>query len=152
SFRIWAPIAPKAELIIYNNRHDTIPVLRMSMRKSIAGTWTVRLMGNQEFKLYAFRVMINGKWMMEVPDPYAKATSVNGRKAVILNLKKTNPTGWEKDKSPVLKNKTDAIIYELHIRDASIANNSGIKNKGKYLGLTEKPPGMPRAFQPALTT
>lgn len=137
SFRIWAPSAQKAELIIYNNRHDTVPILRMSMRKSIAGTWTARLMGNQEFKLYAFRVMINGKWRMEVPDPYAKATSVNGKKAMIINLKKTNPPGWEKDKSPVLKNKTDAIIYELHIRDASIANNSGIKNKGKYLGLTE---------------
>ncbi|HET9431044.1 MAG TPA: hypothetical protein VFO70_07700, partial [Chitinophagaceae bacterium] len=37
SFRIWAPSAQKAELIIYNNQHDTIPVLRMSMRKSIAG-------------------------------------------------------------------------------------------------------------------
>jgi pullulanase len=37
-----------------------------------------------------------------------------------------------------LRHPTEAIIYELHIRDASIAQNSGITNKGKFLGLTEK--------------
>jgi pullulanase len=37
----------------------------------------------------------------------------------------------------VFRNKTDAIIYELHVRDASIAVNSGIDKKGKFLGLTE---------------
>ena len=81
--------------------------------------------------------MINGKWLNEVPDPYAKAVGVNGKRAMVVDLKETNPAGWEKDKSPSFKNKTDAIIYELHVRDASIAANSGIKNKGKYLGLTE---------------
>lgn len=32
----------------------------------------------------------------------------------------------------------DAIIYELHVRDLSIQPESGIKQKGKYLGVTEK--------------
>ncbi|MEQ1678268.1 MAG: type I pullulanase, partial [Chitinophagaceae bacterium] len=76
-------------------------------------------------------------WKKEVPDPYAKATGVNGERAMIVDLVKTNPDGWTKDKSPLFKNKTDAIIYELHIRDASISSTSGIKNKGKFLGLTE---------------
>jgi pullulanase len=56
---------------------------------------------------------------------------------MVIDLKTTDPLGWEKDKSPLFKNKTDAILYELQIRDASISDNSGIKNKGKYLGLTE---------------
>jgi pullulanase len=72
-----------------------------------------------------------------VPDPYAKAVGTNGKRAMLVDLKKTNPTGWEKDKQPTLKNATDAIIYELHIRDASIAASSGITHKGKYLGLAE---------------
>ena len=76
--------------------------------------------------------------MNEVPDPYAKAVGVNGKRAMIIDLNETNPAGWANDKSPVFKNPTDAIIYELHVRDASIAANSGIKNKGKFLGLTEK--------------
>src|SRR5690606_36406704 len=49
----------------------------------------------------------------------------------------TNPPGWVQDKRPALKNFTDIILYELHVRDASISPNSGIRNKGKYLGLTE---------------
>ena len=30
------------------------------------------------------------------------------------------------------------IIYETHIRDFTIASSSGIKNRGKYLGFTER--------------
>lgn len=33
---------------------------------------------------------------------------------------------------------TDSVIYELHVRDFSIDESSGIQNKGKFLGLTEK--------------
>ncbi len=43
-----------------------------------------------------------------------------------------------KQKSQNLKNPEDAIIYELHVRDLSIQPESGIKQKGKYLGVTEK--------------
>src|SRR6185369_470286 len=45
--------------------------------------------------------------------------------------------GWERDKMPAFGAATNANIYELHVRDASMAVNSGIKNKGKFLGLTE---------------
>jgi pullulanase len=74
----------------------------------------------------------------EVPDPYAKIVGVNGKRAMISDLKDTHPENWSNDKSPELKKATDAIIYELHVRDASIAANSGISSKGKFLGLTEK--------------
>jgi pullulanase len=137
-FRVWAPTAEKTELLIYKSATSAEPVSRIGMRKSDAGTWTATIKGDQRKLFYTFRVMINGRWGLEVPDPYAKASGVNGKRAFILDLKTTNPPGWEKDKSPVFSNKTDAIIYELHIRDASISIHSGIKNKGKFLGLTEK--------------
>jgi pullulanase len=85
--------------------------------------------------------------MEAVPDPYAKAVGVNGKERMIIDLKQSNPKGWGNDKSPAFSllpgkrgvggEATDAVIYELHVRDASIAANSGIKNKGKFLGLTE---------------
>ena len=109
----------------------------MDMKKDLNGTWSAKVPGDIKGKFYVFKVQINGKWLNEVPDPYAKAVGVNGKRAMVVDLKETNPAGWEKDKSPVFKNKTDAILYELQVRDASIAANSGIKNKGKYLGLTE---------------
>ena len=33
---------------------------------------------------------------------------------------------------------TDIVIYEMHHRDLSIAPDSGVKHKGKYLALTEE--------------
>ncbi len=139
SFRIWAPTATKAELLLYKEGMGGLPLQKINMQKSEAGTWITILPNDQQGKFYVFRVQINGKWSDEVPDPYAKAVGINGKRAMVVNLLNTNPAGgWQLEKSPVFKNATDAIIYELHVRDASIAANSGISHKGKYLGLTEK--------------
>lgn len=136
TFRIWAPTAEEAQLILYRN--DAMSHARVVvMNKGQNGTWLIELKGDFKGAFYVFHVKINGQWSNEVPDPYAKAVGVNGKRAIVVDLKETNPVGWEKDISPAFANPTDAILYELHVRDASIAANSGIKNKGKYLGLTE---------------
>ena len=137
TFRIWAPTAQKAQVIFYNRGDGNQVTGQFDMNKSVDGTWTITINRNLEGTFYVFKVLINGNWSNEVPDPYAKAAGVNGKRAAVLDLKNTNPPGWEKDKSPVFTNKTNAILYELHVRDASIHPSSGIKNKGKYLGLTE---------------
>ncbi len=136
-FRIWSPPAEKAELLFYKEGTGGEAMARYEMKKDKDGTWLLRAPGNHKGKFYVFRVMINGKWLKEVPDPYAKAVGVNGRRAMVIDLKETNPPGWENDKSPFFRNKTDAIIYELHVRDVSIHPTSGINHKGKFLGLTE---------------
>lgn len=137
AFRIWAPTATNVKLKMYNQPLNGDAMQTIDMKRSEQGTWTAILKGNQKGKYYAFCINQHGKWLEDVPDPYAKAVGTNGKRAMIINLKETNPAGWTKDKSPVLKHKTDAIIYELHVRDASIAANSGINNKGKFIGLTE---------------
>ena len=137
-FRIWSPPAEKAELLVFNTVHVGDPEKVVEMKRTTGGTWLITIGGNLKGKFYFFRVRINGKWLDLVPDPYSKAVGINGERAIVVDLKETNPPGWEKDKSPGLKNPTDAIIYELQVRDASIDKNCGIKNKGKFLGLTEK--------------
>ncbi len=137
-FRIWAPTAEEVQLILYNEASGGKNERLYRMVKGDSGTWVMKGIGQPKNKFYVFRVKIDGKWKNEVPDPYAKAVGVNGKRAMVVDLNETNPPEWEKDKSPGFKNPTDAIIYELHVRDASIAANSGIKNKGKFLGLTEK--------------
>jgi pullulanase len=137
-FRIWSPPADNAQLLIYSTGTYGEPDSIIQMQKSDGGTWVANLPGDNNEKFYAFRVHINNSWSEPVPDPYAKATGVNGTRAMIVDLNETSPPGWNTDQSPTFINKTDAIIYELHVRDASISSNSGIKNKGKFLGLTEK--------------
>lgn len=149
-FRVWSPVADKAQLIFYKEGVGGLPLETIEMKKSEAGTWLVSLPGDHKGKFYVFRVEIGGKWLNEVPDPYAKAVGINGKRAMVIDLKETDPAGWKKDISPILKNKTDAVIYELHVRDASIAANSGIGNKGKFNGLIEKGTKNPDGFSTGL--
>lgn len=132
-FRIWAPTAEMIYLCIYNN--DDIQ--QYEMRKSINGTWYTEVQGNLKSLFYTYKILRNGK-LANTVDPYAKSLTPNGTKGVIIDLDDTNPDGWESDFKPPFKNPTDAIIYEMHVRDFSISHDSGIKNKGKYLAFAEK--------------
>jgi pullulanase len=136
-FKVWAPQAEAMKVKLYNadltgNAFDSI-----DMQKNTEGVWIGFRLGDLTGVFYTYQVKYNGLWSKETTDPYAKAVGTNGQRAAILDPQKVNPAYWFTDKAPVLKNKTDAIIYELHVRDASIALNSGIKNKGKFIGLTE---------------
>src|SRR5688572_25908866 len=73
TFRVWAPTASKAELLLYKEGTGGTPMLRLDMKKSISGTWTAYLRGDQKGKFFVYRVWINGQWSDEVPDPYAKS-------------------------------------------------------------------------------
>lgn len=136
-FKIWAPAAQAAELKLYHTGTGNNVVGVFPMVKGKNGVWITTVYTDQKNKFYSFRVKIKGQWSDEITDPYVKAVGVNGKRGAVVDLKETNPAGWDKDRSPVLKNPTDAIIYELHVRDASISPNSGIQHKGKFLGLTE---------------
>jgi pullulanase len=137
TFKIWSPPATAAKLFIYQKDAGGNAMRSISLVKNAMGVWSANVKGDWKNYYYTFQVLVNGKWLQQVPDPYAKAVGTNGQRAMVLDLKTTNPPGWEKDKSPALAQKTDAIIYELHVRDASIAANSGIQEKGKFLGLAE---------------
>ncbi len=134
---IWAPTASAVTFQLYKEGEGGIPFKILSLKKQIKGNWIYTLKGNWEGYFYTFKVKVENEWLSEVPDPHAKAVGVNGLRGMIVNMTSTNPANWEFDKSPVLKNPTDAVIYELHVRDASIQPTSGILNKGKFLGLTE---------------
>ncbi len=139
-FRIWSPVAEAAQLLLYKEGEGGVPEKIIDLEKGLYGTWVTKENGDLKGLFYTFHVKINGKWKNEVPDPYAKAVGINGKRAMVIDLNETNPAGWASDESPTFskENKaTDAVIYELHIRDASIDSSSGIKHKGKFLGLAE---------------
>ena len=140
TFKIWAPTATAAKLNIYKSDLGGTAVRSITMNKGDNGVWQITLPENLKNSYYTFQVNIGNTWSEEVVDPYAKACGTNGLRAQVIDLKETNPVGWDKDKSPnfsVANKQTDALIYELHVRDASIHASSGIKNKGKFLGLAE---------------
>ena len=140
TFKIWAPTATAAKLNLYKSDLGGTAIRSINMNKGENGVWQITVAENLKNSYYTFQVNIGNTWSEEVVDPYAKACGTNGLRAQVIDLKETNPVGWAQDKSPnfsVSNKQTDAVIYELHVRDASIHASSGIKNKGKFLGLAE---------------
>ncbi len=137
TFKVWSPTAEVMELRLYDKALGGKVRKTLSMSRGNDGVWVKEENRDLLGTYYTFRIKQQGKWLNEVPDPYAKACGTNGLRAMVVDLKKTNPKGWAQDKSPAFNNKTDAILYEIHVRDASVHPASGIQHKGKFLGLAE---------------
>ena len=136
-FKIWAPTASAVKLRIYASGDGGKPLQTFNLLKGREGTWSISVKEDLKNQYYTFQTNINGIWLNERPDIYAKAVGVNGKRGMVVDLVSTDPKKWSLDKKPVQKSFTDIIIYELHVRDLSISPNSGIEHKGKFLGLTE---------------
>ena len=135
-FKVWAPTADKVAVKLYEEGLGDNFIKKVPMYKGVAGTWELIVEEDLNEIYYTYEVTI-GDTINEAIDPYAKAAGANGIRGMILDLNRTNPKGWTEDKKPEFKEDTDAIIYELHVRDLSMNSDSGIKNKGMYLGIVE---------------
>lgn len=100
--------------------------------------WTATIKGDQVGKFYTVCSYQNGEWGQESPGIFAKAVSVNGQRAAIIDMQATNPEGWENDQRPAMTDPTDVVVYETHMRDFTIDATSGIANKGKFIAFTEQ--------------
>ncbi|MFZ4724311.1 MAG: type I pullulanase [Paludibacter sp.] len=138
SFRVWAPTASEVKLLLYDNGNEGGAYKNTNMNRSDDGTWELEIKENLKGKFYTFQIRIGEKWLDETPGMWVKATGVNGKRAAIIDFAETNPDGWENDVHPPLKNYTDIMLYEVHVRDFSISPTSGMKNKGKFLAFTER--------------
>lgn len=146
TFRVWAPTAESVTLKLYESGKSYVDDLteEVEMTSDVNGTWVTTREGDLSGVYYTYSVTIDGT-SREACDPYARTTGVNGVRAMVLDLDSTDPEGWAQDTNPHAgESINDAVIYELHVRDLSVDENSGITNKGKFLGLTEtgtKTPG-----------
>lgn len=133
TFRLFAPDNAKTvKLRIYKAGHKGRPERTVTMERTAADTWTATVTGNLMGRFYTFDT---GRG--ECAGIFAKAVGVNGQRAAIIDMDKTDPAGWKDDRRPVVKSPADLVIYEMHHRDYSIDASSGIANGGKFLALTD---------------
>ena len=135
-FAVWAPDAQAAQLRLYHTASDDAAFKIVNMKKSRDGLWKASVKEDVKGAFYTFQVQRDGQWLEETAGIAAKAVGVNGTRGAVIDWDETDPEGWEQDRSPEVK-PSDIIVYELHHRDFSIHETSGISNKGKYLALTE---------------
>ncbi len=139
TFKVWAPTAEGVKVNLYESGDKSADDLIESydMEAEEQGVWSISIDGDLNGTYYTYTADF-GSMENEACDPYANAVGVNGDRAMVIDLDSTDPEGWDEDTNPNSDlNYTDASIYELHIRDLSSDDSSGISNTGKYLGLTE---------------
>lgn len=142
TFKVWAPTAEQMKVNLYQSgtegTNDLIESIEMTIGEK--GVWSAEKAGDLNGTYYTFTAVQDGR-ESEACDPYARTTGVNGNRAMVIDLDSTDPAGWANDSGPNQgMSYNDSVIYELHVRDFSIDESSGISdaNKGKFLGLTEK--------------
>ena len=136
TFTFWSSVAEKMEVRLYNT-YDAAEFDVITLQEQEGDFWTATIKGDQVGKFYTVCSYQNGEWGQESPGIFAKAVSVNGQKAAIIDMQQTNPEGWEADQRPAMTDMTDIIVYETHMRDFTISDQSGITNKGKFVAMTE---------------
>ena len=136
TFRVWSPTAATVHLLLYEHETSSlshrIPMMAMSH-----GVWCVEVPQNLHHWYYLYEVTIHGETRTAV-DPYVRALAVNATRGMIVDLRTTDPSGWEEDHYLPLADPVDAAIYETHVRDFSSDPHSGMVHQGKYLAFTER--------------
>lgn len=141
TFSLWAPTADSAKVLLYENGLEGAPYRQIDLvpdRKD--GSWKAEIPEDLNGKFYTFRVHTGGQWLEETQGIFATAVGVNGQRAAIIDMRSTDPEGWENDVAPEFVSPSSAVIYEMHHRDLSIDPTSGVspEHRGKFLALTEK--------------
>lgn len=141
-FRVWAPLAEKVFVCLYKTGTDKEPgaekISETEMLRVAPSSYECAIEGDLEGTYYTYAVEREGV-RSECVDPYARACGANGLRSMVVDLEKTNPAGWDED-AKWTQNRKDTVICELHVKDFSWQEDSGVREafRGKFLAFTEK--------------
>ena len=141
---IWAPTAQDVVLNIHNADKTLASTLTMNY-DDVTGVWSYDGDMSLDRQLYRYGITVYSPVNdeieeLEVTDPYSVSLSVNGRFSQFVNLSDDDlkPEGWDDHAIPTVENFEDIVIYEGHIRNFSIRDESTSEaNRGKYMAFTE---------------
>lgn len=131
SFRLWSPVADQAEICFYRDGEKEEAYEVHPMKRQENGVWSYETGESLHGVYYDFLLDIEGE-RIQSADPYARACGVNGTRSMAVDLRKTDPEGWEEDVAP--QKEGEQIIYELHVKEFSWDVSGGFPEhvRGKY--------------------
>jgi pullulanase len=145
SANVWAPTAQQVNINIFDANKALQSSQAMTLNND-TGIWSINLDSSVDRQFYRFELTvyhpINKRFeTLESTDPYSVSLSTNGSYSQFVNLEDDNlkPQNWDTHVAPSIVDPEDAVIYEGHIRDFSIRDEStSAANRGKYLAFTEQ--------------
>lgn len=139
TFRLFAPTAKTVNVVLYDEAAGEKGRALRPLARAQKGLWDATVSGDLRGKFYTLTLdgpeLDPAREVLDDSATNAVASSTRGR---ITPPAETNPPGWMQGKNgPRPQSPVDMVVYEMHVRDFTIAPNSGVRARGKYLGFTE---------------
>lgn len=144
TLRVWAPTARAVRLHLCSSPDAKGGTPLLMQHDPITGVWSIRGTPDWKWKYYRYEVGVyvpsTGKIEHNlVTDPYSVSLSTNSRYSQIVDLSDPalQPPGWRSLRAPFIAAPEDMAIYELHVRDFSMSDESvPIALRGSYRAFT----------------
>jgi pullulanase-type alpha-1,6-glucosidase len=144
SLKLWAPTAKNVVLLLDTAGPE--PERRVAMTRRSDGVWRAKGHPSWRDARYAYEVTVYVPAEDEVvanvvTDPYSLGLTTNAHRSIVVNLddRALRPRGWDRLVKPPLAQPEDSTIYELHVRDFSITDQSvPAAHRGTYLAFTDR--------------
>ncbi|MEI6475375.1 MAG: type I pullulanase [Planctomycetota bacterium] len=135
-FRTWSPVSSKVELLINDNPKGADVCAPISLARRAHGVWEAMVPGDLNGKGYSYRFTHYGD-SRTAPDIHGFAATADSSRSVIVDLDRAKPAGWDITPLPMIARATDEVLYEVHVRDFSIADETCAPDmRGTYRGLS----------------
>jgi len=145
TIRLWAPTARSVSILLFDDSKTTRETVVAMSRDPATGVWSAAATPawNRKFYLYEIEVYAPSTGRVErnrVTDPYSVSLSTNSERSQIVDLEDPDllPQGWSGLRKPPLDAPEDAVIYELHVRDFSIRDETVPEaHRGTFKAFTD---------------
>ena len=153
SFSLWAPTATSVQVVVYESASNDAPILKIfemdrgnsysySHKYNTIGVWSLTVSENLAGRAYHYQIDFPHHQSL-TRDPYTIATSPDGKRSAIVSNQDRQVEGFEvkhgTEATWRLENPCQAVIYEMHIRDLTKSETSGVapELRGTFLGAAQ---------------
>lgn len=143
TFKVWAPTAQTVALCVYDTGTGSSTAKHDMTFDANTGVWSFTADSNLSGKYYKYMVtvFVRGVGLVRnlVTDPYSVSLTADSKRSYVadLNSPDLKPAGWDESVPPVLEAQEDMSIYELHVRDFSIGDQTvPAADRGKFTAFT----------------
>nr|WP_315267295.1 pullulanase-type alpha-1,6-glucosidase [Microbacterium lemovicicum] len=149
AFRLWAPTARSAVLLTWDAGSTGDPQRHEATWDAASGVWTVdgaRALTGDEYlwQVVVYAPTTGAIETNDVTDPASVALTPNSTRSVAVDIddRRWQPRAWRKTAAPAIDRAVDRAIYELHIRDFSIGDETvPEEERGTYRAFTRDSAG-----------
>ena len=145
TLRVWAPTAQAVTLHRYTSATATTASTTPMTWNATNGTWSITgsTAWDKQYYVYEVQVVVPATGQVEnnfVTDPYAVNLNMNASRSQIVDIyndTSLEPANWHSFNKPALDAPEDIVVYEVHVRDFSLQDNTvAAAHRGKFKAFT----------------